>query len=65
MRRCRPKEERVGGFRLLRGMPEEVNFRRFLGHVARLTHRLDNDPDIRKLRMKNRWRRRAAKRAPA
>jgi hypothetical protein len=63
MRRCRPKEEkRVGEFRLLRGMPEGVNFHRFQRHMARLKRRLAGDPVIRKLGMKNRWRRRAATR---
>lgn len=66
MHRCRPKEEgRVGRFRLLRGMPEGVNFRRFLRHVARLKRRLAADPVIRKFGMKNRWRRHAAKQSAA
>ena len=56
--RYRPK---VGEFRLIRVLGNEVNFHRFRKHVARLTRCLRNDPAIKKIRMKNTWRRRAKK----
>lgn len=46
-------------FRLIRLLSNEVNFQRFIKHVARLTRRMRNDPFIKKIRMKNAWRRRA------
>lgn len=61
MRRLRPREKaRVGEFRLLRGVPFEVNFARFAKHMQRLRRRLAGDLVIRKFRMKNRRRARAA-----
>lgn len=61
MRRLRPREKaRVGEFRLLRGVPLEANFTRFVKHMQRLRRRLSGDLVIRKFRMKNRRRARAA-----
>lgn len=61
MRRLRPREKaRIGEFRLLRGVPFEVNFTRFVKHMQRLRRRLSGDFVIRKFRVKNRRRARAA-----
>ena len=61
MRRLKPQEKkRVGEFRLLRGIPLDVNLVRFKKHVKRLRRRLASDPIIRKFGLKNRRCRRVA-----
>jgi hypothetical protein len=61
MRRLRPQEKkRVGGFRLLRFLPMEVNVRRLHVFVKRIKRRLWKDTAMRRIGMKNRRRARAA-----
>lgn len=62
MRRLRPKEKvRVGEFRWLRGITEEVNLMRLRNHIRRVRMRLAGDLTIRRLRIKSRRRAVAAK----
>jgi hypothetical protein len=61
MRRLKPqKEKRVDEFRRLRGMPEGVNFARFVKHVDKLRHRLLSDLGLRQAKIKRRREHRAA-----
>lgn len=61
MRRLRPTQKaRVGEFRLLRGVPLEVNVTRFKAHMRRLRRRLAGDRALCKLKLKARRIRRAA-----
>lgn len=61
MRRLRPTQKaRVGDFRLLRGVPFEVNVSRLTWHIRRLRHRLAGDRALCKIKLQTRRRRRAA-----
>lgn len=61
MRRLRPTQKaRVGDFRLLRGVPLEVNVARFKAHMRKLRRRLASDRALCKLKLKARRLRRAA-----
>ena len=61
MRRLRtPPKARVGEFRLLRGVPLDVNVTRFKAHMCRLHRRLVGDRFLCKIKLKARRLRRAA-----
>lgn len=65
MRRLKPQEKRPGAFRMLRALPMDLNLARFKKFVARLEHRLYWDQALRKIKLKNRRRRAAARHARA
>ena len=55
MRRLRRQEpRRMGDFRLIRCLPNDVNFRRLIVHVKRLKQRLADDQFFKKIRLRNR-----------
>lgn len=61
MRRLRPTQKaRVGEFRLLQGVPLEVNVTRFKAHVRKLRRRMVGDRALCKIKLKARRLRRAA-----